>query len=123
MAIKLVNGLIDVSAPPNRGEEAGVSVNSKAGIGSDSCPCAECSPPPSDVLDDEVFRSLPQKAQEALEKLKRYSAGREREELRSLDQAEQLARLLASRIVEDDEGACAAHSELTTCTAQEHLMQ
>ncbi len=123
MAIKLVNGLIDVSVPPNAGEEASIPVDSKAGMSSDSCPFEECSPPTSHAFDEEVLRSLPPKVQEALEKLKRYSAGREREELRSIDQAEQLARLLASRIVEDDEGACAAHSELTTCAAQEHLMQ
>jgi hypothetical protein len=123
MAIKLVNGLIDTSAPPNGEEGTGVSVDSKTGTNPDSCQFAECSPPISHPFDDELIRGLSPKAQAALEKLKRYSAGREREELRSFDQAEQLARLLAARIVEDDEGACAAHSELTTCTAQEHLMQ
>lgn len=123
MAIKLVNGLIDVSAPLNAGDETSMPVDPKAGTRSDPYQSPECSPPISHAFDDELLRGLPPKAQEALEKLKRYSAGREREELRSIDQAEQLARLLASRIVEDDEGACAAHSELTTCTAQEHLMQ
>jgi hypothetical protein len=72
---------------------------------------------------DFMAHDLPSKAQQALDTLKRYSAGRQREELREIGQAEDLARLLARKITEDHHDALTAHSELTTSTAQEHLMQ
>ncbi len=119
MAVKWINRSIDGSAPPREGfyTACAPELPDSATAGFDQSPSA-----PHQV-NHEVMHSLPPKVQAALEKLTRYSAGREREELRSIDQAEQLASMLASRILEDDDGARAAHSELTTCTAQEHLMQ
>jgi hypothetical protein len=123
MAVKLVNGLLDVSAPTKSGDASRVSIDSESCVCSDSQQFSEYPPAIPGSFDEHVTRGVSAKAQVAFEKLKRYSAGREREELRSVAHAEQLAMMIASRIVEDDAGARDAHSELATCTAQGHLMQ
>jgi hypothetical protein len=123
MAIKVVHGLIDVSAPLDEGSGTAVTIDSETTAPSDAPQGPRRPLSAYHEFNEEIARNLSPRVQAALEKLKRYSAGREREELRDIDQAQQLATMLATRIVEDDEGARSAHSELTTCTAQEHLMQ
>jgi hypothetical protein len=122
MAIKVVNGLIDVAALAKDGDRAALPIDTAAEISTGNSLTPQAKLDSYFGLDSKTAGSLSPTAEAALEKLKRYSAGRVREEIRDISQAQDLASWLARTIIEELEESRSAHSELATSTAEEHLM-
>lgn len=122
MAIKLMNGLINLEAPAQSGSAAPASGDSTS-----TRPVSR-SKSPAGINGSEVDGGVEAESgvapqvHAALQKLKLHSAGRVREEIRDFANAKELANLIAGRITDDQHEAVQAHTQLTPSTAHEYLM-